>query len=140
MANILSVFESDGTTPLQIQYRGGIPQPLFRVRLTYSEDGGTGFSEYVIRNTSATSRAIRVKVSTTQKPTDPDGGGQLLQEWAQQDPKTEIWSVYAETVEIPEISPGSVVRVRVQVTATATTEPTTHRAGVAFHYLRSSVS
>ncbi len=139
MANILSILEADAITTPEIQFRGGVPQPLIKVELTFDDEGGEGVSEYVLRNISSNSNARKVHITTAAVPLDPDDGGTLVQEWAFQDPDTDAWGPYRSAVVIDTIEAGMTVRFRTRVIASGTANPTTYRGGVSINYRRSSV-
>jgi hypothetical protein len=112
---------------------------LIKVELTFSEDGGEGVSEYVLRNISSNSVARNVRISTPGPPSDPDEGGSLVQEWAYRMNNDDEYSPYNSVAVIDEITAGDLVRLRTRVLAAGTSNPATHQGSVMIHYLRASV-
>lgn len=136
---ILSFYEPDGTTPLPTQMRDGLPFPLLRHELIYSDEGGRGFKEFIVRNIASNRTALKVKLITSQPPTDPELLGTHLQQWQYQELNGDTWTRLMDSIEIPEIPPGRFVRVRTRFDASAESEPSTHRGLTSYEYLESSV-
>lgn len=138
MPNILSLLQVDGETPLERQTRGGVTQALSQVDLTFAEDKGEGEGEFIIRNVDVSDVALNVQVFTVDYPYEPDSGTTLDQQWAFQDPDTEIVSAYQNSITIPEIPAGRFMRVRRRVFANADSSTAIHFGSFKITYLRSS--
>lgn len=139
MPRVINFFETDGTTLLPTQERGGITLPLIENEMVYSDTGGSGTYQFAVRNTEANLKAINVQITSSQPPTDNEQGGTLLTEYSYNDPADEQWSSYLSTITIPEILPGKHINVRIRVTATESANPARHTGTIYYSYLWTSV-
>jgi hypothetical protein len=127
MANILSLQKTDGVSAPERENRNGVEQDLVRNRITYSDEGGTGTSEFVLRNTATNAKAVAVVVTTSALPAS-DIGNTLTAEFSYYDEAAREWTDYASSVTIDEIGPGILVRIRRRVVAQGSTIPRTTSA------------
>ncbi len=140
MPNILALLHSDGSTAISTEIRNGVEQPVIEVDLTYNNNGGNGEAEFLLRNTTSDNNAIDVNVSTSIVPVDPQTKGELDQQWDYKPLGSENWrGLWENSINIPKIPPGQFINVRTRITATATSEPTTHQGAILVNYLRASV-
>lgn len=137
--DIIGFYEADGTTLIPTAERSGVVEPFIEDKLVFSDQGGSGVTEIVIRNISSNKKVLDLDLTTSFPPTDPEDGGELLTEWRYKEVEGENWSDYQDSIRIPEIPPGRLTRVEIRVNAGADSNPTTHRGTFHYEYLASSV-
>lgn len=71
MPNILALLHNNGSTAVSTEIRNGVEQPVIEVDLTYSQNGGEGRSEFILRNTTSDNDALNVEINTPTNPIDP---------------------------------------------------------------------
>lgn len=140
MANILQIQDATGANPLARESRNGVDQPNVKTEMTYSDQGGEGISELVIRNVSPNNTALEVQITHSRAPYDANSAKSLVAQWDFQPIGSTSWNgAWAQKVTVPEIPPGELCRVRTRTLGSAASEPNTHLGAIDITYKRSSV-